>query len=207
MDIFLLKFFMDVYYNLINSLSWSRGENKRIFIVFLPKLFMDVHYDLINGVSWSRGGNMCIFKFKRALKQENTKFYRFLCAIVLEFLSRGADMRSLKAGKTKFCRFLCAYSPWIFCDTGFQNFFCRNFSWTSVTTLLMASVGLEGPWIFVDVGFQKKIAKIFIYVHYNLINGVSLTRRANMRILKFKRALKQKKSNFTNFCVLYSVNF
>ncbi|KAG5604704.1 hypothetical protein H5410_026196 [Solanum commersonii] len=36
------------------------------FQKFLPKLFMDVQYNLVNDVKWSRGPIRRIFKFKRA---------------------------------------------------------------------------------------------------------------------------------------------
>lgn len=56
----------------------------------------------------------CIFKFKRALKWENLNFIVLMC-----------------------------HSPWIFGDTGYFFVFGKEISWNSVTTLLIAWVGLE----------------------------------------------------------------
>ncbi|KAG5604706.1 hypothetical protein H5410_026198 [Solanum commersonii] len=41
----------------------------------------------------------------------------------------------------------------------FWNFFCQNFSWTSVSTLLMASVGSEGKTDAFKVQTNSKAEK------------------------------------------------
>ncbi|KAG5587091.1 hypothetical protein H5410_047525 [Solanum commersonii] len=50
-----------------------KKKNQILSIFF----FMDVRYNLINGVSWSRGEIERIFKFKQALKQEKLEFIDF----------------------------------------------------------------------------------------------------------------------------------
>ncbi|KAG5627721.1 hypothetical protein H5410_012939 [Solanum commersonii] len=51
---------------------------------------------------------------------------------------------SPKASKTLFCRFSCAIVHGFFCDLKFQRDLCQNISWTSVNTLVIELVGLDG---------------------------------------------------------------
>ncbi|KAG5575966.1 hypothetical protein H5410_056100 [Solanum commersonii] len=50
----------------------------------LTKIFMDVRYNLINCVSWSRvaiGGKQMLFQVQTSPKAGKTRFHKFLCAI------------------------------------------------------------------------------------------------------------------------------
>ncbi|KAG5575960.1 hypothetical protein H5410_056094 [Solanum commersonii] len=119
---------------------------------------MDVRNNLINGATWSGGANKYIFKFKRALKTEKlyfTDFYNLINGAVhpREKRAHFKVQTSPKVGKSKFYQFSCAivhfvtrgkrehFHVQISPKSGKPDF--TNFP-TSVTTLLMASVGLEG---------------------------------------------------------------
>ncbi|KAG5575967.1 hypothetical protein H5410_056101 [Solanum commersonii] len=60
---------MDVHYDHIKGV--------RFHILFLLQYFMDVRYNLINGVSWSQGVKRRILKLKRAPKLEKKDFTNF----------------------------------------------------------------------------------------------------------------------------------
>lgn len=102
--------------------------------------------------------------------------------------------------------FLC-YRPWNFCER-IKKLFYYNFSWTSVTTKIMVSVGQEAKadvvlisnkpkkkktqfyWFFCIlfrgffvIGFENFcLPKHFMDVHYYLINCVSWFRLENRHI-------------------------
>ncbi|KAG5575958.1 hypothetical protein H5410_056092 [Solanum commersonii] len=48
-----------------------------LILCAIPKEFMDDCYNLINSVSWSRGANRHVFKFKRAPKKDKSDFIDF----------------------------------------------------------------------------------------------------------------------------------
>ncbi|KAG5575955.1 hypothetical protein H5410_056089 [Solanum commersonii] len=64
------------------SVFSSSNESK---IIFLSKFFLDVYYDLINGVNLSRVANGPIFKFKRAPKSEKLDFNNFCMLKSMDF--------------------------------------------------------------------------------------------------------------------------
>ncbi|KAG5631694.1 hypothetical protein H5410_003411 [Solanum commersonii] len=78
---------MDIRYDLITGMIWSRVENKRIFKIkralkwekkiLLFFMCYNFCYDLINSGNWLLGENKCIFKFKLAPKQEKSNFTFF----------------------------------------------------------------------------------------------------------------------------------
>ncbi|KAG5569403.1 hypothetical protein H5410_059169 [Solanum commersonii] len=129
--------------------------------LFLSKIFMDIRYDLIDGNSWPRGnfglfcrnfswmsittllmqsidpeGQTCAFSSSNKPQSKKTRLYRLLCAIVHEFLtSVTALLIALVGPEGQAYAFSSLNEPKIFGDTGFLNFFCQNFLWTSVTTL------------------------------------------------------------------------
>ncbi|KAG5569155.1 hypothetical protein H5410_058921 [Solanum commersonii] len=105
------------------------------------------------------------------------------------------------------------------------NFLCLNFSWTSVTTLLVKPVGPEGQMgpfsssnksqsrknliLLIFVCYSSQIfgdriskyffSKFFMNVCYDLINGARWSRGANIPISKFKQAPQQQKHDLTDF--------
>ncbi|KAG5620212.1 hypothetical protein H5410_005430 [Solanum commersonii] len=111
-----------------------------------------------------------------------------------------------KARKTKFYRCLCAIVHGFFVIRNI-GFLLPKFLWMSVKTLLMDSVYLNWKMGVFSSSHEPQSWKnqiLPILVCYNLVNGVSWSRRANRCILKFKQPPKQEKLDFANFSVLYS---
>ncbi|KAG5575963.1 hypothetical protein H5410_056097 [Solanum commersonii] len=144
---------------------------------------MDVCYDLINGISWSLGTNEHIFKFKRALKLKEHDFTNF-CLVTRGKLEHFQVQTRPKAGKTRFYQFSCAIVN-RFLVIEFGKKICQIFLWTSVKTLLMASISLEGETDAFS-RFQKFLAEFLHEFLYNLINGVSWSRGEKRHIFKLK---------------------
>ncbi|KAG5569154.1 hypothetical protein H5410_058920 [Solanum commersonii] len=59
--------------------------------------------------------------------------------------------------------FMC-YNSRIFGDSRFRNFFCGNFSWTSITALLKPLVGPEGQTNHFQVQISPKVEKTRFYL-------------------------------------------
>lgn len=148
---------------------------------------MDVYYDVINDVSWSAEENGRIFKFNKPVwERPNLSF--FMC-----------------------------YSPWNFGDTWSQDFL-----WTSITTLLVVWVGLEGQTNTFQVQTSPNSARteilpfscanfrwyriptcfwpiFFMNFPYDLINDMIWFRGANERIFNFKQTQMCKRLNLSFF--------
>ncbi|KAG5589318.1 hypothetical protein H5410_039832 [Solanum commersonii] len=67
---------------------------------------MDVRYDLVNHMSWSRGANGCIFKSKRVPKKEKPNLLIFVHELILKGEQTHFKVQtSPKTGNTKFADF------------------------------------------------------------------------------------------------------
>ncbi|KAG5578869.1 hypothetical protein H5410_049496 [Solanum commersonii] len=88
-------------------------------------------------------------------ERQTSPFSSFVKTLVMESISPKGKMGPFsssnepRAGQPPFCQFSCDtfhgfLYPWIFGDPEFLRVFGRCFSWTSVKTLLIESVGPKG---------------------------------------------------------------
>ncbi|KAG5576381.1 hypothetical protein H5410_056515 [Solanum commersonii] len=121
-----------------------------IFDVIFAKIFMDISQDLSFYAGWSQRANRPIFKVKLSPKRVNPAFCRFSCAIV-----HGC-----------------------YGDLDFQCHFYYNYSWTSVKSLVIESIGPDEKIGLLSMSNKPQnrfstsfLPKVFMDVHQDLSYG------------------------------------
>uniref|UniRef100_A0A3Q7HI23 Uncharacterized protein n=1 Tax=Solanum lycopersicum TaxID=4081 RepID=A0A3Q7HI23_SOLLC len=146
----------------------------------MSNFFVDVRQDLFYAYGWPLRLVRPIWKVKQALKRAYPSFQRFLCAIAHHFLG----------------------DP----DSDVKN--AQFFSWTSVKTLSMHTVGHHGFTQFLgDTDFDVKNAQFFVDVCQDLAYAYGWPSRLVGPIWKVKRAPKRAYPSFRRFSCAIAHHF